>query len=530
MDSDPTPSPRAATPRERTTTILSVLVRVLVLGAALSAAVYLVPLLVSYEMWMWLVVVLLATAALFVLYSTKRFVPAKYLFPGSFFLAVFLIVPIILTVQTAFTNFGDGFRGTKEEAITTITNNSVVQAADSPIYNLTVATTGSAADGPFSLFLVDPDTDEVLYGADGETVQEADPQAVTVTDGYVTAAEGYTILTPKEVNAAYEAISTLSLTVSDTTAIKVQGVRNAFEGTKRLVYDEASDSITNTDTGEVYTVQKVGDSDYFVNAAGDKLSQSWKQNVGLANFERLFTNSSIGSQFFKAFVWTLVFAFGSVLLTFGLGYFLALTLNDDRVRGRRLYRSFMLLPYAVPGFISLLVWSNFYNKDFGLINEMLHLSVNWLGDPTWAKVAVLLTNTWMGFPYMFIVCTGALQSIPHDVREAATIDGASAWQTTTRVTTPLLLVSVAPLLVSTFAFNFNNFNAIQLLTEGGPFPAGEYTRGGTDILISMVYRIAFGGSGADYGFASAVSVVLFAITGVMAALQFRATRRLEDIH
>ena len=103
-------------------------------------------------------------------------------------------------------------------------------------------------------------------------------------------------------------------------------------------------------------------------------------------------------------------------------------------------------------------------------------------------------------------------------------------QATWRIVTPLLLVAVAPLLVSTFAFNFNNFNAIQLLTRGGPFGEGEYIHGGTDILISVVYRIAFGGSGADYGFASAVSVVLFVITGVLAAIQFRATRALEDVN
>ena len=147
-----------------------------------------------------------------------------------------------------------------------------------------------------------------------------------------------------------------------------------------------------------------------------------------------------------------------------------------------------------------------------------------------AKVAVLLTNLWMGFPYMFIVCTGALQSIPSDVKEAAKVDGATGIQTTLRVTAPLLLVAVAPLLVSSFAFNFNNFNAIELLTGGGPFETAGDVRGGTDILISMIYRMAFGGARADYGFASAVSVVLFAITGVLAALQFRATKALEDVN
>lgn len=520
----------ASGPTQKSTTIRSVIGRVLVLGAALAVAIYLVPLLVQFQMWMWLAVVVLAVAGIFALYSTRRFVPAKYMYPGTFFLAVFLIIPIIITVQTAFTNFGDGFRGTKEEAITSITNNSVQQAENSPTYNLSVGTTGTVEEGPYTLFLVDPDTDEVLYGADGEKVRKADDLKVTVTDGRVTAVQGYTILKPKEVNTNYEQISAVTLSVSDTSAIKIQGFNSAFEGTKTMVYDEQNDTITNTTTGETYTVQKVGKSEYFVDANGNKLAQSWKQNVGLANFAELFSNTALLKQLGGAFTWTLVFAGGSMLLTFLVGYFLALALNDDRVRGKKLYRSFLLLPYAVPGFISLLIWSNFYNKDFGLINRTLGLSINWLGDPTWAKVAVLLTNTWMGFPYMFIVCTGALQSISGDLKEAARIDGATGWQTTTRITTPLLLVSVAPLLVSTFAFNFNNFNAIQLLTKGGPFAAGEYTRGGTDILISMVYRIAFGGSGADYGFASAVSVILFVITGVIAAIQFRATRALEDVN
>ena len=517
-------------PRDKTTTIRGVIGRIAVLSLTLVAAIYLVPLLIAYRMWMWLGIVALATAAMFLLYSTKRFVPAKYLVPGTFFLTVFLIVPIVLTVQTSFTNFGDGYRGTKEEAITAITNNSMVRTEDSPTYGLSVATDGDVTQGPFSLFLVNPQTKEVMRGSDGKKMEKIDSSTVTIDNGVVTKADGYTILTPKQINTAYEDITSMSVPFSDKTTVKVQGVRTAFEGTKRMVYDKSSDTITNTGTGDVYSVKKVGLSEHFVNAKGESLAQSWKQNVGLANYSRLFTQGNLASQFLKAFTWTIVFAFGSVLLTFGLGFFLALTLNDDRIKGKKLYRSFLLLPYAVPGFISLLVWSNFYNQDFGLINQLLHLHIPWLSDPTMAKIAVLLTNTWMGFPYMFIVCTGALQSISGDVKEAAKMDGASGLQATWRIITPLLLVAVAPLLVSTFAFNFNNFNAIQLLTEGGPFPAGEYTRGGTDILISMIYRIAFGRSGSDFGFASAVSVILFAVTGVLAALQFRATKKLEDVN
>ena len=225
-----------------------------------------------------------------------------------------------------------------------------------------------------------------------------------------------------------------------------------------------------------------------------------------------------------------MFATVSVVSTFLLGLLFAFTLNDPRVRGQKVYRALIILPYAIPGFISLLLWSSFYNQDFGLINDMTGLDVNWFGNTTTARFAVLLTNLWMGFPYMFLVATGALQAIPEDLTEAATIDGANGFQGFRKITFPLLLVTVAPLLVATFAFNFNNFGAIFLLTGGGPFSPDNPTAGGTDILLSYTYRLAFGAGGAQIGFASAVSVVLFVITGVIAALQFRATRSLEDVN
>ncbi len=513
-----------------TTKISTLLTRVLFLGIVLAVTIFFAPIFFLQGSWLWLIVLIAAAVAIFVLYSTKHFVPAKYLFPGTFFLVVFLITPIILTVGYSFTNFGDGTRGTKEQAINSIVSNSVQQTPDSVRYTMAVATKGSATDGPFTLYLVDPDG-KVFSGSEEDPLEEIPAGDVTVENGRVTEVPEGTLLNPREVNAIYKDLTKMAVPVDDHSAARPLGVNQAFIGSTRLTYDEKTDTITDTQSGKKYTVGTVGDTEYFVDENGKPaFSQSWLQNVGLKNYERLFTNGKIAGQFFDAFIWTLIFAGGSVLSTFVVGFALALILNDERLKGRRIYRSILLMPYAVPGFIALLVWSNFYNRDFGLINEMLGLSLNWYGDPVLAKVAVLLTNLWMGFPYMFIVCTGALQAIPGDIMEAARIDGASRFQTTVKVVMPLLLVAVAPLLVASFAFNFNNFNAIELLTQGGPFAAGEYTRGSTDILISMIYRIAFGGSGADFGFASAVSVALFVLTGVLATIQFRFTRVLEDVN
>ncbi len=248
------------------------------------------------------------------------------------------------------------------------------------------------------------------------------------------------------------------------------------------------------------------------------------------NYVRIFTDPRISKNFLGIFVWTVLFATLSVGLTFLLGLVLAVTLNDPRMKGQRVYRSILLLPYAIPGFISLMVWSGFFNTDFGLINELLGTSINWFGSTATARFAVILTNLWMGFPYMFLVATGALQAVPSELKEAASIDGASGFVQFRKITFPLVLVSVAPLLVASFAFNFNNFNAIQLLTEGGPFSAANPTAGGTDILISYTYRLAFGTAAQQIGFASAISVILFILTGVLAAIQFRGTRALEDVN
>ena len=132
---------------------------------------------------------------------------------------------------------------------------------------------------------------------------------------------------------------------------------------------------------------------------------------------------------------------------------------------------------------------------------------------------------------MFLVCTGALQSLPEEVDEAARMDGASAWRIFRSIKLPLLLVSVAPLLISSFAFNFNNFNVIYMLTGGGPrFDGTTYDIGATDILITMVYKVAFGGTGRDYGLASALAIIIFIIVAVISTISFNKTQALEEIN
>jgi arabinogalactan oligomer/maltooligosaccharide transport system permease protein len=510
--------------------IPALLVKVLFLGVVIGTAIALTPALVGERSWTFLTGIWLITVVLVATYATGRALPAKYLVPGTLMLALFVVYPIVLTGQTSFTNYGDGTRNDKQTTVDQIVGSSVVRSDDSPQYNLTIATDGDPASGPFTYFLVPQDDPEAVFEGTPEGLEE-DPAGVTVDNGRVTAVDGFTVLDIRQISAAADALDEIAVPTESGNFIVRDGTSEAFEGAPTLVYDEDADTITDTTSDTVYTAEQQGDREFFVDEEGQRLSdQSWTANVGWRNYERIFTDSRISSSFFGIFVWTVVFATFSVIGTFLLGLFFAIALNDPRVRGQKVYRALLILPYAIPGFISLLLWSSFYNQDFGLINDITGLNINWFGGATTAKIAVLLTNLWMGFPYMFLVSTGALQAIPDELKEAATIDGAGGLAGFRRITLPLLLVTVAPLLVATFAFNFNNFGAIFLLTGGGPFTPDNPTAGGTDILISYTYRLAFGAGGVQIGFAAAVSVVLFVVTGLIAALQFRATRSLEDVN
>jgi ABC-type sugar transport system permease subunit len=194
-----------------------------------------------------------------------------------------------------------------------------------------------------------------------------------------------------------------------------------------------------------------------------------------------------------------------------------------------------LIPYTVPSLITILVWRGLLNPQLGIFSRVLESLVGWsppwFTDPVWAKAAVLLVNLRLGYPYFMLVTSGALQAIPEDIYAAAEVDGASVWQRFRRITLPLLLVAVGPLLVASFVFNFNNFNIIFLFIQGGPPIVGASTRAGhTDILISYVYNLAFaGGRGADYGLAAAITLVIFVIVALITLFQFRFTQMWEEV-
>jgi maltose/maltodextrin transport system permease protein len=264
----------------------------------------------------------------------------------------------------------------------------------------------------------------------------------------------------------------------------------------------------------------------------ERVSPGFTVGIGWANYSRMLLDADFRGPFVGIFVWTVVFSGLTVLFATALGMSLAVLLEWQELKHRTLYRTLLFLPYAVPGFISILVWKGLFNQNFGEINAILDALFGvrpaWFADPLLAKAMILVVNTWLGYPYIMILCSGLLKAIPGDLYEASAIAGASPWVNFWKITVPLVIKPLTPLLISAFAFNFNNFVLISLLTDGRPdFLNTKLPAGTTDILVSYTYRIAFTDSGQNFGLAAAISTLIFLMVAAMALVQLRFTQKVQ---
>lgn len=506
------------------------LFKIVCLAVVDAAAVYAMMTLAAGGHWLPLVAIALATIAINVVYLVpNRFLPGKYLTPGLVFLLIYSVLAIIYTAYISVTNQSDGHIIAKNDAIPAIMANNQGRVEGSAAYPAAVA----RKDGELWLVAVDPATKKVMVGNNDNPMAEV-AGAELSSLGAPKSVPGYTVMSFAELSKDSKAVTALqsALDADDPNAgyLHTTTGSQAYLYKSTMTYDKAADTMTDA-KGVVY--RDTGDGAYTADN-GKQLMPGWRITVGAKNFTDAVTDPDLRAPLLRIVAWTFAFAFLSVLTTFVLGLALAIMFNDSRMRGQKIYRTLMIMPYAFPGFLSGLVWMGMFNKEFGFINQVLlgGASIPWLTDPTMAKIAILIVNLWLGYPYMFLVCTGALQAIPDEVLEAAKVDGASVWQTFRNIKLPLLMVPLAPLLISSFAFNFNNFQLIFMLTGGGPrFEDTELNVGATDILITMVYKLSgFAGGAHEYGLASAMSIIIFLIVGVISYLGFRQTRALEELN
>ena len=249
------------------------------------------------------------------------------------------------------------------------------------------------------------------------------------------------------------------------------------------------------------------------------------QFIGLRQFIKIFTEPSqpdFYAVFGKTIIWTVV----NVSFHVFLGVFLALLLNQ-KIRGKAIYRTLLILPWAIPQYIVALTWRGMFNYEYGSINAILtrYLSlpaVEWLRSPTEAFLACVITNVWLGFPFMMVVALGALQSIPHELYEAAEIDGASSWHKLKTITIPLIKPVMIPAITLGIVWTFNNLNIVWLVSNGGE-PSDN-----THILVSFVYKAAF--NYYSFSYAAALSLVIFLLLFVFSMVFMRQSKATEPAY
>jgi maltose/maltodextrin transport system permease protein len=479
-------------------------------------------------------VLLFGASAIFI-YATATTVAWKYLFPGVAGMLLFVAFPLLYTVQIGFTNYS---------------SSNLLEQSRSRQYLLDQTVVDEAKSRPFTLHGEGAGYRLKLVARDalGSAAEEAllsplltlqTPAADATSAPVAMAPAGGTALGPalnlREVVALRDGLLPLQLKLPDGSTVQYAGLRE-FGRIDALWLPLPEGAVKQVSTGQVFKPNTT--SGFFeaaassTGAAPERVQPGFKVGVGLANYSRMLLDADFRGPFISIFVWTVIFAGLTVLFSTALGMTLAVALEWQALKHRTLYRTLLFLPYAVPGFISILVFKGLFNQNFGEINGILNALFGvrpaWFADPLLAKTMILIVNTWLGYPYIMILCTGLIKAIPSDLYEASAIAGATPLVNFFKITVPLIAKPLTPLLISAFAFNFNNFVLISLLTDGRPdFLNTKLPAGTTDILVSYTYRIAFTDSGQNFGLAAAISTLIFVMVAVMALVQLKVTQRNE---
>ena len=448
-----------------------------------------------------------------VIFSQRRFYASRFIYPGIATIVLFSLFPVIYTVYLGFTNYGFLNLLTFERAKEVLLSRSVVDPDSERAFGL------SQDGSQYRVFL-----------PEGEGGLLSDPVPLDgnpVTVAAVPVDVAPETLVMRDIVPLRAALGKVTVTLPNESVVVLSGLRNFAAVTSEYELQDDGRLVSTIDGSTLTPDHKVG---FYRNEAGQTVSPGWQVFIGTANFNKVFNSAGIRAPLLSIFIWTFTFALLSVLLTFALGLLLATVLQWPHLRGKPIYRILLILPYSVPAFISILIFKGLFNQNFGEINLILKtlfgISPSWNTDPFMARSMLVLVNVWLGYPYMMLLSMGFLQSVPEDHKKAAVLEGASSMRVFFTITLPQILPPFLPLLIASFAFNFNNLVLVLLLTRGLPdMPGTIVPAGHTDILASFTYRISFSDSGQQFGLAGAITLVIFVIVTVIAYANFIAMRR-----
>ncbi len=486
---------------------------------------YLVVLMYAQGEYLFAIMTLILSSLGLYIYANRKAYAWRYVYPGLAGMGLFVLFPLVCTIAIAFTNYSSTNQLTQERAQQVLMDRQY-QAGKTFNFGL------YPAGDEWQLALTDGESgkhfisDNFKFGGEQHLkLKEADS---------LPAGEKATL---RVITQNRLALTQITAEMPDASTLVMSSLRQ-FSGTRPLYTQGENGELTNNQSGVKYRPNNDIGFYQSVNADGnwgnEQLSPGYTVTIGWKNFLRVFHDDGIQKPFLAIFVWTVIFSLLTVVLTVAVGMVLACLVQWESLKGKAIYRVLLILPYAVPSFISILIFKGLFNQSFGEINMMLSalfgVKPAWFSDPTTARSMVIIVNTWLGYPYMMILCMGLLKAIPDDLYEASAMDGAGPFQNFFKITLPLLIKPLTPLMIASFAFNFNNFVLIQLLTNGGPDRLGTTTPAGyTDLLVSYTYRIAFeGGGGQDFGLAAAIATLIFLLVGVLAIVNLKATRMKFD--
>jgi arabinogalactan oligomer/maltooligosaccharide transport system permease protein len=255
--------------------------------------------------------------------------------------------------------------------------------------------------------------------------------------------------------------------------------------------------------------------------------------VGFGNFTDIFVNNPRYSMTFgKILSWTLIWAVVATFSCYILGVIVALMINKKGLKFKAVFRTCFVMAVAVPQFVTLLLMAQMLSQG-GVVNvflqnlNLIQEPIKFLdGDPTLAKIMIIVVNIWIGIPYTILSTTGILMNIPEDLYESARIDGATPVVQFMKITLPYLIFVTTPQLISTFVGNINNFNVIFLLSGGGPQNVNMYNAGETDLLVTWLYKLTMNNN--DNNLAAAIGILVFIICGSLSLITFNNTKSAKD--
>lgn len=453
--------------------------------------------------------------------------PWWYLLPALLAMFAFIAFPLLYTLALSTTNYSSAHLLTYERAKTYLLSQNIIDGDQAVAYTLArsgqqyVLQLEQVTEQGKAQFRTEP------FSLAGVSLRNPSP---TLTAQSVNT-EPLPAMSLRDVVALRDSLAGLSVAIPSATGdLKLRYAGPSEFAPDQPLYTARDNGIVEARTGKIFFPNEA--TGYFETRAEgsnevERLQPGFRVGIGAKNYTRLFSDPDIRGPFVSIFVWTVLFAALTVLFTTTIGMTLATLLDWEALKFRGVYRVLLFLPYAVPGFISILVFKGLFNQNFGeinaIINALFGVKPAWFADPLLAKIMLLIVNTWLGFPYIMILCSGLLKSIPADLYEASAIAGAKPLAKFRRITFPLVIKPLTPLLVAAFAFNFNNFVLISLLTDGRPdFLNTKVPAGTNDILVSYTYRIAFTDAGQNFGFAAAISTLIFVLVAVISWFNLRA--------